>query len=499
MLWEDVSKLGVIALLPLAAAPAQNPTVFHSGTHLVEVEVVVRNKNGPVRGLTLDDFTLLDQGRTQPIAIFRDRSRGDARAVPLPAGAVSNRTDSRGQPLHGATVVLLDQLNTRFDLKGYERAQTVKLLRSLAANDRVALYALGKNLHILQDFTDDPQKLIDALAGLDQGLDLLPAFLGDDKGGAMADYPDPTQIQTGDPITDGMMRKAIDNTAATEVAVNRGIYRQITIEALSRILLHLSGIPGRKNLVWLQEEPQVPPAVLGMMLQANVSLYPVLIRSVAPAIADIFGLQHAAERLGASTGGAGFVDAGDLTMAVRTAEEDSRTAYLLGFYPPEEMLDGRFHRLSVRVKGERFQVRYRPGYLATKAALPVQLPATEDEFENPLDLTGIGVTAQVLPDPESPGYREVHVTVDLHDVRLERQNGRFTGSFKLWVLFPATHALRSWTIPVNLAETQLPAMLESGYSVNVRGLAGAARDLRLVVRDFATGATGSVRIPAAEP
>lgn len=494
MVWRGIRRLGLLGFLPLLAAP-QEPAVFQSGTHLVEVEVVVRNQNGPVPGLTRDDFSLFDQGRPQPIAIFHARASDPPGPAPLPLGAVSNRTDSRGQPLNGATVVLLDQLNTRIDLKGYERTQTVKLLRALAASDRVALYALGNNLHILQDFSDDPQKLIDALASLDKGRDLLPAFLGDDKGGVMIDYPDPNHIRTLDPIADRAEKRAIAEMADTETAVSRGINHQITVEALSRILRHLSGVPGRKNLVWLQEEPQVPPEVMGMLQLANVSLYPVLIRSVEYSNPDIFLLQHAVERLGESTGGAGFVDAGDLTTAVRTAEEDSLTAYTLAFYPPAETLDGTFHRLTVRVMDKHLEVRYRPGYLALKTALPSRLPPDPDEFENPLEMTGIGLTAQLVPGPGAAEVRRIRLTLDLHDVRLERQNGRLKGTVKLSLLFPSTGSLRSWTLSVNLTDEQFAQALANGYTLDLQDIGGQPRDLRVVVRDLATGATGSLRIP----
>src|SRR5579863_9059816 len=144
-------RLGFLGVLPLLAAlnPPPEPQVFHSGTRLVEVEVVVRDKNGPVKNLTKDDFTVLDQGKPQAIAIFRSATTRGAESVPLPPGTVSNRQDSRGRPLEGATVVLLDQLNTRFDLKAYQRTEIIKFLRALPSSERfpiarIAAAALSK-------------------------------------------------------------------------------------------------------------------------------------------------------------------------------------------------------------------------------------------------------------------------------------------------------------------------------------------------------------------
>jgi hypothetical protein len=57
-----------VAALPLLA---QLPAPIRVATRLVQVSVVVRDKNGPVAGLTKDDFILHDPGRLQKIDVFR--------------------------------------------------------------------------------------------------------------------------------------------------------------------------------------------------------------------------------------------------------------------------------------------------------------------------------------------------------------------------------------------------------------------------------------------
>jgi hypothetical protein len=176
-----------------APAMAQDGPVFRAGTRLVQIDVVVRDKHGPVTGLTKDDFELFVcnqpagrprdpfgvrtpcKSRRQEIQVFHAATETPmpalASAATLSPGIVSNRFDSRGAPVSSATVVLLDRLNTSFDHTGYQRNQIVKFLRSLHETDRVAVYFPGRNLHVIQDFTDDPEKLAHAIAEMDTGLD----------------------------------------------------------------------------------------------------------------------------------------------------------------------------------------------------------------------------------------------------------------------------------------------------------------------------------------
>lgn len=496
---------------PDALLPAQEPPVFHSGTRLVEVEVVVRGKpvrppgtksfltslldSGPpfgspgpqVQGLTKDDFTLLDNEKPVPIAFFREGPSGAApsdagKPVPLPPGVVSNRVDSFGQPSNSATVILIDQLNTIPDLLDYERRGVAKMLRTLSAADtHVALYTMGRNLHILQDFTGDPQRLVDLAAKLDQphgSPELAEAFK--DYGGLLAWEGTASGAYIPDPL--GI-------PARTEMTTN----------ALKVVIQHLARVPGRKNLVWLMDSAssQIPPVVAGLLLRSNIVLYPVMVRGVGcwdcppEELAQEGGLQGIA----AATGGKAFFDAMDLSFAVHTAEEDSRSSYVLGFYPPEEALDGKYHRLTVKMRDTDYHVNYRPGYIATKAAPPAPVFSDQALLDAPLESAGIGLTAQLQPDPASPGMRQLQLVVDLHDVHLEADGARMKGAFDVLVVNRASGAVTSDRIPVDIPEEALAGALESGFAVIFKGIDAGPGELRAVVRDTSANAAGSLRIP----
>lgn len=519
MAFRRIALFGFVGVIAAAAfqAPEQQTATFHAGTRLVEVEVVVRGKQGPVAGLKKEDFTVLDQGQPQRIDVFHSgRANSDAPAVPLPPGAVSNRVDSLGKALPNGTVLLFDRLNTRLDFKAYENDGLLKFIHGLRPGDRVAIYALGKSLHVLQDFTDDPARLLAALANLDSGRDLMPANLND----VLVDYPPPARIGiwTLNVTGTSMYRNAIMDTGEMNVQVNAANNDQTTTEALMRIVNHLSRVPGRRNLVWIKEEPVVPPPVMGMLLQADIALYPVLVRTVGmhPAdgdsigsanltrflleVPDFMAAQHAGQSLAAATGGTSFNDASDLETAVKTAEDDSRSAYTLGYYPSEEALDGKYHRLSVKVAGEKtatLELRYRPGYVATKQAVATAVPpqdaAFAELFADPLDATGLGLTARTSPDLSKPGTYQVMLTVDLHDIHLAREGNRSTG--KLEIALPHGNDIHITKISLDFPDTQLASSLAAGLRIVISGVEIPGDSIRLAARDPSTGIAGSVRTP----
>jgi hypothetical protein len=257
----------------------------------------------------------------------------------------------------------------------------------------------------------------------------------------------------------------------------------------------------------LHEPQRVPPAVLGMAQQANIVLYPVLVRAtggeLCPGVAP-----SAAEALAKVTGARAFFDSLDLGFAVRATEEDAATTYVLGFYPAEETLDGKYHNITVKLFNKApdkqpLEVHYRPGYLATKAAVPAPSPTAQELFLGPVNAAGIGLSALATAEAEHPGLYDVRVTVDLHDIHLERhleeKEGHFTGSFDVSVPDPgATGTVRTGTIMLDFTDEQFVKAMEAGFNVFLSGAEAESGEIRVVVRDHSTGLAGSLRVPIAE-
>ncbi len=74
-------------LFVIASGQAQEPAVFTSDTNLVIIPVTVKDKSGKVMpGLKKEDFTILEDGKPQKIAVFDfQQLEGDVSLPPVPA------------------------------------------------------------------------------------------------------------------------------------------------------------------------------------------------------------------------------------------------------------------------------------------------------------------------------------------------------------------------------------------------------------------------------
>jgi len=509
-------------LLASSSAAPQEPT-FSAGTRLVQVDTVVRNSKGPVANLRKEDFSLLDNGKPQKIAVFSVRSARSsvASAVPLPAGAASNRLNSRGETPASATILLIDRLNTPISDQPYANRKIIKFLQNRGNRDSIGIYTLGNRVRVIQDLTNDPDRL-------DRAVKLLKP---EDVARLKADVQlDPT----GDAVTDGMLARFIE--ALEDFTVQNKV--ETTQHAFEDIARHLASVPGRKNLIWVSgsfplfiqrahynvdSSPEMEKAARALN-DANVAVYPVDARGLAGTL-SLGGPVASAESnqsskcppvllacsppgvrepagfdtmnfLAALTGGRAFYNTNGIEDSIGKAVEDAELTYTLGFYPPEASQDGTNHKLVVKVSARDVSVHHRETYLAFKAnTAPRERLTLRQLLDDPLDATQIGLLAQAAPDESRPGSERIQVTIDLHDLQLQHESAHRTGEVAVSFFPERLGKVLTRTIRIDIPDDQFVAALQQGIVViDAVETAGKPTGVRIVAQDAATGTAGSLRL-----
>ena len=177
-----VALLIVSCLVCLASAP-QNPLqpvpLFRSRVDLVVLDVsVLDGERRPVRGLTAQDFAIVEDGRPQTIAMFSAIDLPDPPAPTAPwlrdvaPDVRRNEDDARGQ----LVVLLLDDANP-MSLEDAQHVRTYgrSVIERLGPNDLAAV-AFVADARSGQEFTRDRARL---LAAVDR-------FTSPKAGGALA-------------------------------------------------------------------------------------------------------------------------------------------------------------------------------------------------------------------------------------------------------------------------------------------------------------------------
>jgi VWFA-related protein len=523
-----IAQFSILAAITVMAAAAQQEAVptFSAGTRLVEVDVVARSKGAPATGLTKEDFTLFDNGKPQKIAFFSIRSArasGPAAqaAPPLPAGAVSNRLE-RESP-GNTTALLIDQKNTPQAVQAFAIQRVVKFVETRRKGDRIGIYTFGKDgrLRAVQEISDDGELLSRAARSL------------------KAQDPSYRDLDTG-----GMTPHAVEGFLALEFW-ERGLGTKYVLDAMAH---RLASVPGRKSLIWVTTSFPLFDPELGidfrpdmddaarLLNDANTALYAVDAHGLIGALSGMIAMSNAESAgpqsqaqlrlqmtgrggrnidpfdapgaglntmnmLADLTGGLVFYNkSNSIEESIRAAADDGELTYTLGFYPAPAEQDGashNLHNLKVEVARRGVSVRYRQNYLATKTpAAANERPTLETLLKDPLDATQLGLVAETMPDPAKPGFWQVRVSVDLHDVHLENQNNIWVGAVDVSFFMEGSPTARMISRKVEIPADQLAAALEKGIAVSDSiAMNGPAGKLRIVAQDRATGAAGSVRVP----
>ena len=306
-----VVALAVALACAAVSAPRAQQQPFRTGTNTVSVYATVAENDGRlVPDLTMEDFEILDSGKPQPITVF----------------------SSEEQPI--TVVVMLDRsgsMRTNFRLV---EAAGEAFVRRLKPTDKARIGSFASDVKIdPEGFTSDPNELIRIL-----------------RNSLQPEGPTP-------------LWNAV-NTAITALAEQDG--RRV-------VLVFTDGADNPQNFkfnnVTLMD-------VMARAQRENVMVYSIGLASTAPPGGGMGGMRSLLPQqpdpglphISGETGGGYFelsrTDALASTFA-RVADELHRQ-YALGFTPPK--LDGKSHKLELKVKKPGMKARARKSYIAPKAS-----------------------------------------------------------------------------------------------------------------------------------
>lgn len=447
---------GISPLIPAAAIvaaclvayPAAQPA-FRSSVQYVAVDAVVTDHNDkPIEDLRIEDFEIVEGGKTQKIADFQfvsipAVSRNISVNAPREAepDVVTNTAPTKNSRLF---VILVDDLHLiEHDLIRLKRTLT-DLVNLFSPDDEVALtFVSHSNLSV--NFTHNKSRLMERVdnikAVLGFGLDSLARVDGPDPGGTgpvskvarfKADYAlsaystlknvtkalagsDHTRraifFVTGGTTLDMSLARSDDpSTVANDsmaLALQEGLAG--TFSAARGGSVPIYAIDPRGNV---QPEDVVRGGMGGTITTlANPALRMEALKNIR--------IQHNnLAVLAVNSGGRAIFNASDMTRMMTEIVQENGSYYLLGYYPDPFVADGKYHSLKVHVKREGARVRARQGYDAPSAvrktesisntvgaaltsgvnvsALPLRL------FAEPVTLTGKTATVAVTVEVTYP-------------------------------------------------------------------------------------------------
>jgi hypothetical protein len=318
---------------------------------------------------------------------------------------------------------------------------------------------------------------------------------------------------------------------------------EVTLDAMEHIAHALSGIPGRKSLIWLTGSFPLSLNPFSEILQgqgaaylrrtlqalndANVAVYPVDIRGVINTEATGLDLGYPTQLSGqrrnaqnpsniaedptklrfeamrsfaSSTGGVPFYNNNNVAAGIRNAIDDSAAYYMLGYYRTDKNTDLRWKTVSVKVRGQGLQVRARTGYYAGQPSDNTTTAELVNAMDSPWDYTGVPISIQWSGTPASDGPQKrkvpFEIMVNAASFDLSRHHLQLQYAAAVKALDGKTINRWGQTLEGDINPEQEKQIASSGITFrNALSLPAGKYLVRFVVRDDVTGHIGSVLAP----
>lgn len=438
-----------------AASPEQDNDVVRITTKLVQFDVVVVDKDGKqVRGLSAEDFQVLQDGKPQPITNFsyvnteapaKGASGGSTGAVP------ANTSSTAGKRVLTFVVDDGNCLATNIGMRASREGIEKFVREQMQPNDLVAIYQTRAGSSMLQQYTSDKVQLLRAAKNI-QWRPTHGSCARDNADGSMFEAARTNTVikrtpggATTEVIESGSQRshrEHIEDAQANNQTVG-------TLGALRYIIQGLRHVPGRK-VVFFMSDGIVLSARDGDILSArdvlqnltelanrssvvfntidargvinenmieardeiyaqdSVALSDSTSRSRASAVSDSRdGLSYLADE----TGGKFFHDQNFLDVPIAKALATETGYYLIGYDPADETFKGKkFNKIEIKVNRPDMKIVSRSGFFGvveqTAAAKPKGKTEDSDLYaamSEPLPNAGmdVGLTAYFVNSIET--------------------------------------------------------------------------------------------------
>ena len=397
---------------PLGAQQQSDLQRFDTSTsvNIVSVDVVVRDSKGDVvPGLTAKDFTILEDGKQQKIETFSFQEVGSATASNQDVSILEGLEDKLREEVKRAASATASTVtaaptdapdvnavaNRRmmvllFDVSSMQPEDTQRAVEqaqqhveeNLGPSDLMSVVTIGSRLNVLSDFTSSKEDLNAALLSLS--------------------YENGTAVNP-EAIVTAVEEAAADSAdASAEASAFEEFNNDVRLQALKSLCDTIGPLPQRKAVLYFSagmrtgDDNQIAlRAATNACNRGNVLLYTVDARGLTAVVAgggassrgqsgqglfsgasarrgmqQLNSSQETLTTLAADTGGRAFTNSNDFGEAFARVQRDLAAFYLLGYSSTNDVRDGKFRRITVRVNRpdlKDVKIEARNGYYAGRA------------------------------------------------------------------------------------------------------------------------------------
>ena len=381
-----------------ALVSAQAPPTFKSKVEVVQLDVGVLDKNRqPVRGLTQTDFTILEDGKPQPIVGFAtfDVDSAEAPATGWMRNVAPDVATNAFKESRLFVIVMDDAMIPQdpFSIQSSKKI-AMSIIDKLGPDDLTAVIFTGDNRKT-QDFTSDKAKLRAALDRFNPGLAGYRFGL-DSQGVDVDTHFFISSIRTLSSVADYLI--AVPNRRKALFWVSSGVpldLEDMKPRAAPHITIN-STEPAMAQAIDMRDLADRTEEIFKRARLANVTIYPidptglggfgaVLAGRITPKdieepertkfiMRKTTAVQDFLAQAAASTGGRTVMNTNDFEPGIKDVFAENESYYLIGFEPTNAAADGKLRRIEVKVNRPDVEIRTRSSYYAPEAPKPDKKP-----------------------------------------------------------------------------------------------------------------------------